>query len=590
MRVEGEEMVNNSSNGLESSMEVVLRDGGVVSNIVSKLRTARDRYAAALVCRLWHDAVTWQATKLALRTRASLPHLVRPFKHIVALDLSCIDEELTDSDMEFCAMSFGCLRWLSVGHLGLSPDQDQISDAGLLAIAERCGSLEQLSLAGLSRIGDHGIRAFSISGTPFLRSLTLESCRNLTDDALDAICEFPSLVKLQLKGEFGFTSNGLSKIGSNCNGLIKVCLELGSANIDPALNALAEGCPKLQELSLKFKKANLRELVKCTSLSSLVIESDQRLPMDGPVLAIATANKNLKELVYINVITPLTDSAVIGVVLKCPVLERLHLEATGLSGAALLCIVNCKTLQHLILENMKSTGDGLAEIGMCGMGLLKSLALRNARGVRDTEIQSLMNRNGGLEFLDLQSCHEISSIGFAAIAACRNLQILDLSYTEVDDLSLLTIASGVHNLQQLILIRCKAVTNMGAVARFSTLESLNVDQCPFVNDQSLKVLSMNCSRLTHLSLAFTQVTDKGLSHLCCCSLLRSIRVSYCRFVKGEGVVNIAQACGGFQHVSMSHRFRKSQTMEALKEQSCRVTLEMDEMALVPFGYNLLMER
>ncbi|CAM6099997.1 unnamed protein product [Calypogeia fissa] len=585
----GEQMVNNnSSSGVESSMEVVLRDGGVVSNIVSKLRTARDRYAAALVCRLWHDAVTWQATKLALRTRASLPHLVRPFKHIVALDLSCIDEELTDSDLEFCAMSFGYLRWLSVGHVHLP--QDQISDAGLLAFAERCGSLEQLSLAGLSRIGDYGIRAFSSSGTPFLRSLTLESCRNLTDDALAAISDFPSLVELQLKGEFGFTSTGLAKIGSNCNGLVKVCLDLGSTNIDPALNSLAEGCPKLQELSLKFKKANLRELVKCTSLSSLVIESDQRLPMDGPVLAIATANKNLKEFVYINVITPLTDSAVIGVVLKCPMLERLSLEATGLTGSALLCIVNCKTLQHLTLENMKSTEDGLAEIGMCGRGLLKNLALRNARGVRDMEIQSLMNRNRGLEFLDLQSCHEISPIGFAAIAACRNLQILDLSYTEVDDLSLLTIASGVHNLQQLILIRCKSVTNMGAVARFSTLECLNVDQCPFVSDQGLKVLAMNCSRLTHLGIAFTQVTDIGLSHLCGCSLLRSIRVSYCRFVKGEGVVNIARACGGFEHVSMSHRFRESETMEALKEQSCRVTLEMDEMALVPFGYNLLMDR
>lgn len=577
---------NSSSGGMESSMEVVLRDGGVVSDIVSRLRTARDRYAAALVCRLWHDAVTWQASKLAVRTRASLPHLARPFKHIVSLDLSVIDEQLTDSDLEFCARSFGQLRTLSVGNAELP--QNKISDAGLLAFADRCGSLEQLSLAGIPGIGDAGLRGFG-SGTPFLRALSLESCVNLTDDALDAICDFPALEELQLKGEFGFTSTGLARIGSQCSGLVKVSLNLGSTNIDPALNALAEGCTKLRELSLKFRKANLRELVKCTSLSSLVIESYERLPMDGPVLSIATANKSLKELVYINVITPLTDSAVIGVVLKCPMLEKLHLEAAGLTGAAQLCIVNCRTLRHLILENLKSRGDNLAEISMCGMGL-RTLALRSAQGVRDTEIQALMNSNGGLEHLDLQNCHEISAIGFAAIAACRNLQTLDLSYTEVDDLSLLNIASGVHSLQQLTLIRCKAVTNMGAIARFSTLESLNVDQCAFVCDQSLKVLAANCPRVTHLSLAFTQVSDKGLSYLCACSLLRSIRVSYCRFVKGEGVVDIAKACGGFQHVTLSHRFRKSPTMDALKEQSCRVTLEMDEMALVPFGYNLPIDR
>jgi hypothetical protein len=136
--------------GEETSMEAVLRDGGVVSNIISKLRTARDRHAAALVCRLWHDAVTWQASKLVLRTRASLPHLVRPFKHIEALDLSQVDEQLTDSDLEFCAMSFGHLRFFAVGREDVA--QGKITDIGLSAIAEKCGSLEELKLALLPQV------------------------------------------------------------------------------------------------------------------------------------------------------------------------------------------------------------------------------------------------------------------------------------------------------------------------------------------------------------------------------------------------------------------------------------------------------
>ncbi|BBN09890.1 hypothetical protein MPTK1_4g23540 [Marchantia polymorpha subsp. ruderalis] len=574
--------------GEETSMDKVMRDGGVVALIVEKLRSAHDRYAAALVCRLWHDAVVWQATTLTLRSRDSLPHLVRTFKHIVALDLSCCDEQLTNSELEFCAFSFAHLRSLSVGQADLN--QDSISDEGILAFAERCGHLEQIKLANLPKVGDAAMQGLS-KGCPLLRCLNLHNCIAMADDSLEAICEFSNLEELQLKGEFKFTAGGLEKIGTHCTGLVKVCFDLGATKIDTALRSLAESCPKLQDLSLKFKHANLRELAKCRSLRSFSVESDQawdrELNLDESVVAIAKANKNLKEFSFLIKGGLLSDGAVTGIILACPLLETLQLEACNLTDTALMCIVSCKSLQHLVLDGLRSGGHGLTEIGQCGLGLT-TFALKNARRVKDVELQTLMDGNRGLETLDLQSCQGPSGIGFSAIALCSNLQYLDLSSTDVDDLSLLAIASGVPNLKQLNLVKCKRINSMETIARFTSLEVLNVDQCSFVENQGLGRVAASCPRLNNLSLAFTRVNDEGLQKLTVCSMLRTLRVSYCRFVLGEGVVAIAKACGGFNHVVLSYRFRDTPTHKALKEQSCRVSLEMDDMALVPFGYNLMM--
>ncbi|KAL2631961.1 hypothetical protein R1flu_016647 [Riccia fluitans] len=541
----------------ETSMDKVTSDLGVVTLIVGKLRNDRDKRAAALVCKLWRDAVAWLPKPLTLGSRDSLPHMVKSLKNIVALDLMCYDEQLMDEDLELCASSFGQLKSLSIGQADFA--QDRISDEGILAFAEKCGHLEQIKLVNLPRVGDAAMDGLS-RGCKSLWGMNLQQCRSMTDESLDAICKFSNLEELQLKGEFRFTSSGLVRIGTHCSGLQKVCLDLGSVKIDDALSSLAVGCPKLHELSLKIRQANLKKLAKCTSLRSFLVESDQawdmEMKLDEAVIAIAKGNKNLKEFSFLINGGLLSDGAVTGVLLACPLLETLQLEAVNLTDAALMCIVSCKFLKHLLLDGLVSGGHGLAEIGQCGLGLT-SFTLRNSRRVRDMELQTLMAGNRGLEVLDLQSCHGPSSIGFSDIALCSKLQFLDLSSTEVDDVSLLAIASGVPNLKQLKLVKCKRVTSIHSVTHFTKLESLTVDQCPFVRDDGLDMVALKCPHLKHLSLAFTRVTDDGLRRLTLCSELQTLRVSYCRFVLGEGIVAIAKACSEFKHVVLSHRLRGS---------------------------------
>lgn len=565
--------------GKERSMDVALRDGGLVAQIVQCLDSEVDRHAAALVCRVWNEAVAWGAHKLVLRCRTSLSQLAQRFWHIRELDLSQCTNQLEDQDLQVAAASFSRLRTLRIG--GVDQAQRKVTEAGVGAFAVRCVYLEEVQLSSLPLLRDVGI-AVLVQRCAKLRALLLENCRNLGDEALEAIAECRALEELSLKGGFRFTSSGLAVIGSKCGGLVRLVLELGAVNIDLVLKTVANGCQRLRDVSLKFKTAKLRELSRCTSLRSLAFASDEEDRLDEAVVAIATANGNLVELTCVN---RLSDSAVIAIILKCPRLQKLHLDALNITEGVLPCIQQCKFLTDLSLDHFQSTGQGFAEIGLCGLDFRK-FSLSHARGVRDMELQLLMDGNRQLEYLDLQGCSGPTAIGYSAIALCANLRFLDLSFTTVDDLSLISIASGVVNLKQLTIVKCEAITNMGAVARFTSLESLILDHCSFVTDEGIDILSRKCTRLTHLSLAFTRVTDTGLDYMSKCQMLRSLRIPYCKGVQGAGVVTIAKACGWFHHVVMSHRFRGSRTADTLRQLYCTVRFEMDEMALVPFDASL----
>lgn len=562
----------------EKSMEEVVRDGALVAQIVQHLMSDVDRQSAASVCKVWNEAVAWSAYKLVVRCRTSLAELSPRFWHITDLDLSKCTNQLEDQDLRVAAAAFLRLKRLRIGHV--DHWQCKVTEAGVTAFAESCVDLEQVQLSSLPLFRDAGLSVL-VHRCVKLRVLHLENCRSLGQEAVEAIAGCNELQELSLKGEFRFTWSGLAIDGMKCVGLLKLVLELGAVNIDQALKSVAHGCHMLRDLSLKYTTANLRELSRCTSLRSLAFESDEEYQLDEAVVAIATANKNLTEFVSPN---RLSDSAVIALLLKCPQLQKLHLDATNLTEGVLSCIQQCKFLSDLSLDNFQSTGQGLGGIGLRGLDFNK-FSLLHAR-VRDMELQLLMDGNRQLGHLVLRGCTGPTAIGYSSIALCSNLQFLDLSYTTVDDLSLISIASGAKNLKQLIIVKCDSITNMSAVARFTSLESLTLDDCAFVTDEGLDVLSRKCTRLMHLSLAFTRVTDIGLKNMSKCELLRSLRVSFCNGVQESGVVTIAKACGWFHHVVMSHRLRGSSTANTLRQLRCTMRFETDETALVPFDASL----
>lgn len=554
-------------------MEITMRDGGLLSLILTQLSDRQDLLSASLACKKWNDVLTWAAHKLTIRSRTVLPLLLTRFKHLKHLNLAQCSDQLQDPDLEMPSKSLKNLITLSLGN----PEQPQecISNLGFVGFVKNCTLLEQVVLSSITNLLDYGIEAL-VRVCKGLRSLSLENCGNLSDGALESLKYCKNIQELNLNGIFRFTPSGLSKIGESCPKLLKLSLELDdSIDITSALKTLATHCLHLQELSLKFRRGDLRELLGLSTLIALRIDTGQ-CDHEYSVASIVAANRNLKEFVYYNCVSPLNDAALTVIIQNCRNLEKLWLSASTLTESALLCIMECKSLKSLALDGFSSAGQGLPAIGLCGIRL-KELSLSFAKKVRDVELETLMYSNKQLERIHLKYCSGPSSKGFSIISLCSNLQFLDLSFTDVDDLSLAAIADGAKMLRHLSLVKCTAVSSMKILSNFRSLEYLNVDQCHFVTNEGLGSLAVSCTKLSHLNLASTRITDDGLLHLVSCTMLRTLEIPSCRGVQGPGLVAIALSCNWIQYLVISYQFKGTTVLEELRKRCCRVQLEMDHL-------------
>ena len=95
-------------------------------------------------------------------------------------------------------------------------------------------------------------------------------------------------------------------------------------------------------------------------------------------------------------------------------------------------------------------------------------------------------------------------------------------------------------------------------------------------DEGLGFLATSCSKLSHLTLVSTRMTDDGLSNLASCSMLRSLEIYHCTGVQGPGLAIIAFSCKKIRYMVISHRFEGMPVLEQLKKHCCLVRLEDDD--------------
>lgn len=547
----------------ESSLEKVTRDVSLVSAIVSRLASVFDRHAASLVCKLWNESVTWETHSLCIRSRLLLPLLLRRFSHAKSLNFRhCIDQ-LRDEDLLTAASFFPHIHTIIVGHPELP--QEKLTDDGFSSFVKSLLRLRHVALCCVANLRDTGVRELTRHCRD-LTALSLSSCRNLTDDALDALSNCKLLKELTLKGIFLFTPSGLARIGENCRGLVAVSLDFETLDISLTLKSLAVNCQKLETLTLKFRHGELGELSRCRSLVRLHIEADNENDVDIPIMNIAAKNRKLKEFSYFNSLAPLGDSAAVTIMHNCPDLECLGFHSSGRSlGVLAQSGIRLKEINVIY-------GRGIRDVMIHGLGTW------------EIDLESLIRSNQRLEQINLQYALRLSVKTFSAIAFCSNLRHLDLSFTNVDSGSLAVIANSATALQHLSLVKCERFNDMKVLSNFKGLEYLNLDQCPFVNDEGLDFLSVGCSKLTDLSLASTRITDIGLGYLAECGRLRTLKIPFCRGVQGPGLVTIAKCCSWLRYVVISHRFNGTEVLAELKKQYCLVRPYVDDLALVPFGF------
>lgn len=267
-------------------MEIVLRDRGLLSQILTRFLGLQDQFSASMVCKVWNavmhkkmqqlkkwyhiftripelkdkfsaslvckdsnDVLTLLTRKLTIRSHELLPSLLTRFSLVKQLNLSrCIDQ-LHDRDLKMASVCLKNLHKLSLG----SPDQPQecISNVGFVGFVKNCTVLEDVTLNSIPNLQDSGIEAMT-KVCNRLRAIRLVDCRNLSDGALKSLKNCENITELSLKGHFRFTPRGLTKIGENCPTLLKFSLELRpSVDITLAIQSLSIHCRNLEELSLK---------------------------------------------------------------------------------------------------------------------------------------------------------------------------------------------------------------------------------------------------------------------------------------------------------------------------------------------------
>ena len=143
----------------------------------------------------------------------------------------------------------------------------------LITIAEGCPLLRELDLSGLP-IKDETVIALA-SRIPLLETLTLASCKNLSDEAILTVfklsgslrhldCSFvgiietsfryaavaPSLRSLQLTGCTAVTDNLLKDLGNCCPGLLSLTLTHCPELTPKCIDLIAANWPMLQNLSI----------------------------------------------------------------------------------------------------------------------------------------------------------------------------------------------------------------------------------------------------------------------------------------------------------------------------------------------------
>ncbi|KAL5072321.1 hypothetical protein RYX36_011306 [Vicia faba] len=192
-------------------------------------------------------------------------------------------------------------------------------------------------------------------------------------------------------------------------------------------------------------------------------------------------------------------------------------DCWNLTKSALFALIrNCSSLSQITMEGIgtKSIHSSNSFKDFHVNAQLKSLCLTYDSSINDANIFLFASIFPNLELLDLSSCDGISERGICQVlTSCCKIKHLNLS-----------------DCRQAWLLRMNFVTPQ--------LEVLNLSGTP-VDDITLYQISKSCSGLLHLSLRCCKhVTEKGVMHVVQnCTQLKEIDLKFCYKVDADVVVS-----------------------------------------------------
>ncbi|XP_041123368.1 F-box/LRR-repeat protein 2 isoform X3 [Polyodon spathula] len=417
-------------------------------------------------------------------------------------------------------------------------------------LSERAPSLKGLNL-GRTGVTPEGLRSLVQVRGLCLEELTLQGCKDLTDQAMTALWKWqPGLKTLDLSFCTELSDKTLLAISSNLK-------ELQCLNLAKNRRITDSGLSDLMELkclqSLDFSECSYisgGQLVKglyspqaqarlvslsfssCTLITDLTMFSLAQLV--GPSLRVL----DLTSCLY------LTDLSVRAITTYLPGLVVLRLGwCKEVSDWGLLGLE--EPTQECKPDKEKDDKGPKFSRNFGNMGFFsppKRYLEEKPRRVTKQDLVEFGEREGAsllalrdLQELDLTACTKLTDASITQVLRFQDLRTLSLSMlSEITDSSLVSVASHCRGLTRLNLSHCPTLTDHGlsiAARSLHRLQHLHLSCCDKITDRSLTVLAEECKALKSLDVSMCKKVSMAAVELLQ-SQLPSLENTHTLFVGG----------------------------------------------------------
>ncbi|EPS67415.1 hypothetical protein M569_07360 [Genlisea aurea] len=375
-----------------------------------------------------------------------------------------------------------------------------VDDDGLAALKLGSSSLETLDMSSCGNVSYRGLSSLT-SAAGSLRQLVLSYGSRVDHILADTLKKLSMLQSIKLDG-CNVTCQGLKAIGNWCVSLSELSLSKCVGVTDEGLASLVAKHKDLRHLDItcckRITHVSLAHVTNsCTSLASLRMES----------------------------CTSVTPEAFVLIGQRLPMLEELDLTDNEVDDEGLKSISGCSQLVSLKLGIcLNITDQGLIHIGI-NCSKLVEIDLYRSAGITDASVLAIAGGCPSLGIASLSYCSSISDRSLRSLSKCSKLNTLECRGCPlVTSLGLAAIAVGCKQLSKLDIKKCRNVDDAGMVplARFSlNLKQINLSYTSVTEVGLLSLASISCLQsLTALHVEGMTAAGLGAGLLACGGLTK----------------------------------------------------------------------
>ncbi|KAL0375409.1 UNVERIFIED_CONTAM: F-box/LRR-repeat protein 3 [Sesamum radiatum] len=386
------------------------------------------------------------------------------------------------TDIGIGCIAVGCrklrllsLKWcLGVGDLGV----------GLIAV--KCKDMRSLDLSYLPVVNGVAyttrlvVRVLDPSSFRASISFLYILLYLITNKCLSQILELQNLEDLVLEGCFGIDDDSLTAHKLGCKSLETLDMSSCQNVSHVGLSSLTSAAGSLRQLILSY--GSRVDLALADSLQKLSML--QSIKLDG----CQVTSSGLKAIG--------TAEAFVLIGQRCQLLEELDLTDNEIDDEGLKSISRCSRLSSLKLGIcLNITDQGLIHIGLC-CTKLKELDLYRSAGITDSSISAIARGCSGIEMINIAYCKFISDRSFMSLAKCPKLKTLESRGCPlITSLGLAAVAVGCKQLAKLDIKKCHSIDDAGMIplAHFSqNLKQINLSYTSVTDVGLLSLASISC--------------------------------------------------------------------------------------------------